>query len=355
VEQKRGMRALAQRLRKERPLGWVGIIAALIVAVVIPQVVHSDYVINIGVLILLYGYLATAWGLVGQSGQLSFGHVAFLGLGAYTSTILYKQFGVTPWLGMFAGAGIATAAGAGIGFPTLRLRGVYFALATLAFAYILQIFIQSTMWLGPIWIGGAPGLHITLVNGGNAPHVFQFASKVPYYYIALGMLVGIVYISYYLNRTRIGYYWAAVRGDPDAAESLGISVARYRIMAFLISCFLTGLAGTFYAQYFRTLDPRRILGLGFSIEIALMGIVGGWQSVFGPMIGALMLTPIGQVMRAQLGGTLSGLHLLIYGIILMLFIHFLPRGLNSPIMRGLRWAEAKVWRSKEYSYDRGGR
>ena len=334
-------RPFTTALRKIKP-GLLIVIIALILAIVIPQLIYVGHLINLGVLIFLMGYLATTWGFVGQSGQLSFGHVAFLGLGAYTSTILYEQFGITPWVGMFAGAGIATLAGAVIGFPTLRLRGVYFALVTLAFAYILQIFVMNTNWLGPLHLGASPGLHITLVNGGNAPSVFQFADRLPYYYIALGMLVGVVALSYYLNRTSLGYYWTAIRNDPDAAESLGINTGRYRVRAFLMSCFFTAFAGTFYAQYFLTLDPRRILGLGFSIEIALTGIVGGWQSVFGPIIGALVLTPIGQVMRARLASVASGLHLLIYGIILMLFIEFLPKGLNNPIMRGLKWIEVKL-------------
>lgn len=338
-----GIRALVQRIRRrEIPFGWVVMGIFVIVMVILPFVITNPYYVNILILIFLMGYLSTAWGLVGQSGQLSFGHVAFLGIGGYTSTILYEQFKVTPWLGMWAGAGIATIAGLVIGYPTLRLRGVYFALATLAFASILQIFIMTTFKLGPIWIGASPGLHITLIDHGHAPGLFQFGSKIPYYFIALGMLLGILSLSVYLNRTRIGYYWAAIRGDPDAAESLGINVARYRIMAFLISCFLTGLAGAFYAQYFLTVDPRRIVDLGFSIEIALVGIVGGWQAVFGPMLGALVLTPIGELIRARLF-MVQGLYLIIYGIILVMFILFLPNGLNEPVMRGLRRLQDKVW------------
>ena len=350
MKQETWVRALAQRIRSRGiPFGWVVMAIFVIVAIIIPFASHELYTLNVCILIFWMGYLATAWGLVGQSGQLSFGHVAFLGIGAYTSTILFQQFGVTPWLGMLAGGAVATACGAIIGYPTLRLRGVYFALTTLAFAYILQIFIKNTNWLGPIWIGSSPGQHITLVNGGNAPHLFQFASKIPYYFIALGMLLGIVALSYWLNRTRTGYYWAAIRGDQDAAESLGINAPRYRIMAFLLSCFFTGLGGVFYAQYYLTIDPRRVLGLDFSIEIALTGIVGGWQSVFGPMVGAMVITPIGQYMRAALGGSFPGLHRLIYGVILMLFILFLPRGLNGLLMRGLRRLEAKVWPRKEYN------
>ena len=344
MKQDTGIRTLVQRIRRRQiPFGWVVIAIFVIVMAILPLVVTNPYYRNILILIFLMGYLSTAWGLVGQSGQLSFGHVAFLGLGAYTSTILYEQFGVTPWLGMLAGGGVATLAGVVIGYPTLRLRGVYFALATLAFAYILQIFVKSTEWLGPIWIGASPGLHITLIDRGHAPALFQFGSKIPYYFIALGMLMGILALSSYLNRTRIGYYWAAIRGDPDAAESLGINVARYRIRALLMSCFLTGLGGTFYAQYFLTVDPRRILDLGFSIEIALIGIVGGWQTVFGPMLGALVLTPIGEIIRARLY-ILPGLYLVIYGIILVMFILFLPMGLNEPIMRGLKRIQDKVWR-----------
>jgi len=339
------VRALAQRIRtRQIPFGWVVIGVFVIVMIILAFVIKNPYYMNILILIFLMGYLATAWGLVGQTGQLSFGHVVFLGLAAYTSTILYEQFGVTPWLGGLAGGGIAVAAGAVIGYPTLRLRGVYFALATLAFAYILQIFVMNTFELGPLWIGATPGIHITLAPGGHAPGIFQFGNKIYYYFIALGMLMGILALNFYLNRSRMGYYWAAIRNDPDAAEALGIHVAQYRIRAFLLSCFLTGLGGVFYAQYFLTVDPRRILDLGFSLEIALTGIVGGWQSIFGPFLGALVLTPIGELIRARMY-TLPGLHLVIYGIILVVFILFLPQGLNSPIMRGLRWLEVKSWRT----------
>ena len=315
----------------------------IVVMVILPFVVDNPYYLNIFILIFLFGYLSTAWGMVGQTGQLSFGHAALLGLGAYTSTILSEQFGITPWIGGLAGGGIAVIAGMIIGFPTLRLRGVYFALTTLAFAFILQIFIQNTFELGPIWIGATPGIHISLINGGDAPGVFQFGSKLPYYFMALGMLLGILAINVKLNRSRIGYYWTAIRNDPDAAEALGINVAKYRIRAFLLSCFLTGLGGVFYAQYFLTIDPRRILDLGLSIEIALMGIVGGWQSVFGPFLGSLVLTPIGELVRARLY-TIPGLYLVIYGVVLVCFILFLPQGLNSPVQRGIKWLDKKFRR-----------
>jgi branched-chain amino acid transport system permease protein len=305
----------------------------------LPSVVENPFYLDILINIMLMGYLATAWGLVSQSGQLSFGHAAFIAVGAYTTAVLNQFVGIPPWAGMWIGALLATGIGAIIGYPTLRLRGVYFALATLAFVFILQTFVYGTRFIGDIDIGGAQGFHVLLVNGGDAPHLFQFDNKIPYYYIMLGMLGIVVFLSYFLNRKYIGYYWSAIRGDQDAAESIGVNASRYRFLAFLLSCFITGLGGAFYAQYYLTIDPRRILDLGFSLEIVLAGIVGGWQSVFGPMLGAAITTPIGRMMRASLGIQYPGLHLLIYGVILMLFIEFIPNGINEPLMKGIRWFE----------------
>lgn len=338
------MIALFQRLRRrEWPFVWIVPIVFFAVFAALPSVVENPYYLDILINILLMGYLSTAWGLVAQSGQLSFGHAAFIGIGAYTTAILNQQLGISPWAGMWIGAVLATGIGAIIGYPTLRLRGVYFALATLAFAFILQTFVYGTRFIGGIDIGGAMGFHVLLVNGGNAPQVFQFDSKIPYYYIALGMLGIMVFINYFLNRIHVGYYWSAIRGDQDASESIGINASRYRFMAFLMSCFFTGLGGAFYAQYYLTIDPRRVLDLGFSIEIVLAGIVGGWQSIFGPMLGAAIITPIGRMMRAAVGTKYPGLHLLIFGVILMLFIEFMPRGVNEPLMKGIRWLEARLW------------
>jgi len=353
MKQGTGIGALAERLRRRQiPSGWIVIPVLLILLVILPFVWKQPFYVNIFILIFLFGYLATAWGLVGQSGQLSFGHAAFFGLGAYTSTLLYTQVGVSPWLGMLVGAVVAVIAGAIIGYPTLRLRGVYFALATLAFCVILQIYVRNTQFLGPLTLGASSGLWITPYAGAKGPLFYQFASKTPFYFIALGMLVGVVSLSHLLNRVRLGYYWRAMRSDPDASESLGINVGRYRLMTFLLSCALTALGGSFYAQYFYFISPDRVLDISLSVEIVLVGVVGGWQTVFGPMIGAFIIIPISHIISAQLGSTLFGLHIVVYGIILMLFILYLPRGLNIPVMRGLRWLEAKLQRQPESSSDK---
>ena len=322
---------------------WVFAAGLLAIAIIIPFFLKNEpYYLHIFILVFIFGYLATAWGLVGQSGQLSFGHALFVGLGGYTSTILFMDYGITPWIGMFGGVIIATLFGLIIGYPTLRLKGPYFALSTLAFSLILQTYVVNTPKLGPINLRGAMGLLLPLKDGGNAPAVFQFATKAPYYYIALGMMVGIVLLGYLINRTRIGFYLTAIRSDQDAAESLGINASKYRLLAFLLSCALTALGGTFWAQYFHYINPERGMALSLSIEIAIVGVVGGWQTVTGPMIGALVTIPISELLRAELGGGYPGLHTLIYGLILMAVILWLPKGLNPLVMRILKWLQNKI-------------
>ncbi len=326
------------------------------VLVIVPFVLKDDpYHVNIVIKMFIWAYLATAWGLVGQSGQLSFGHAAFLGMGAYATGILYGQFGVTPYLGMFVAVGVATLGGLIIGFPALRLKGVYFALATFAFAFIIQMVVRNALYIGPIYIGRGAFLSLPLADSGQCPAVFQFENKEPYYFVALAMLAGIVYLNHWFNRSRMGIYWKAIRGDQDAAASLGIDPAKYRLRAFLISCALTGLGGVFYMQYFRTINPARALDVSSSIQIALYGIVGGWQSVFGPMIGGFVMVPIDELLRLNLRA-FPALSPILYGIILMLFILFMPKGINEPIMRGIRWLDTKYWRpSQNANNDRLGR
>ncbi len=346
MKQNRGIEALGERLRtRQIPLGWVIIAVVLILLIIVPFAwKDNSYYVHIVITIFIWGYMATAWGLVGQSGQLSFGHAAFMGIGAYTTGILYSQFGVTPWLGVFVAIGLATLGGVIIGIPTLRLRGVYFALATFAFGFIILMIVKNATYIGPVYIGG--GAFLTLPRAGQAPAVFQFESKTPYYFMALAMLAGIVYLSHWFNRSRMGFYWTAIRGDQDAAESLGIDAAKYRLRAFLISCALTGLGGAFFMQYFRFFSPQKVLDVSQSIQIALIGIVGGWQSVFGPMIGGFIIVPVAELLRLNLGA-FPAMSPIIYGIILMLFILFMPNGVNEPFMRGLNWLERKYWRPSQ--------
>jgi branched-chain amino acid transport system permease protein len=306
--------------------------AAALVLLAIPLGVTNEYYLHVLIGILYFAYMASAWNIVcGYTGQLSLGHSALAGIGGYISTLLLINAGLSPWIGMFVGALCATLVGALVGWPCFRLRGPYFALTTIAFAEILRIWTENTEEIFGIELRGAQGLSVPLK--GQAPGLFQFDGKVPYYYIVLAMLAAVMLITWWMERSRMGFFVKAIRGDQDAAEALGVNSTRYLLSAMALSSFLTALGGSFYAQYFRYINPERNMGLDFSIELALMGIVGGQGTVLGPVLGAFLLTPAGEITRATLGGKLPGMHLVIYGLVLILAMLFLPKGLIQPLRR----------------------
>ena len=319
-------------------------VAALLLAA-LPLAVRDDYYLHVCVGILFFAYMASAWNIVcGYTGQLSLGHSALSGIGGYVSTLLLINAGMSPWFGMLIGAVCATGVGVLVGWPCFRLRGPYFALTTIAFAEILRIWIDNTEEIFGIELRGAQGLSVPLK--GHAPALFQFDGKVPYYYVILAMLVGVMAVTWWMERSRMGFYLKAIRGDQDAAEALGVNSTRYLLSAMALSSFLTALGGSFYAQFFRYINPERNMGLDLSIELALMGIVGGQGTVLGPVLGAFLLTPAGEITRATLGGKFPGLHLVIYGLVLIVAMLFLPKGLIQPFRRLLRRAPARSGASK---------
>ena len=263
--------------------GWIAL-AAIFLAY--PLIFHSAFFRDIGVLVLLAAISASAWNIVGgYAGQVSVGHGMFFGLGAYTSTLLFISFDVNPWIGMVAGALVATIFGLLIGWPCFRLRGHYFVIATLVMAEIVyQVF---AAW--PL-VGSATGLSVPIREAGFAN--FQFhRNKLPYYYIALAMLVGSTALVWWVQRARLGYILQAIRDDEDAVRSLGLSPQRYKLIAMVISAAIVGACGVFYAQYVLFIDPPSVLGIGFSVTIALITIFGGIGTVAGPIIGAAVLVP----------------------------------------------------------------
>lgn len=307
-------------------------VALLLIGLALPMVVKDEFYLHSLIMVLYFAYLASAWNLMcGYVGQISFGHSVFSGVGGYCSVLLLTGMGFSPWLGMLAGGGAAAILAVAIGFPTMRLRGPYFALTTIAVAEIVRIWVENTDTVFGIPLKGAEGLSVPLV--GTSWALFQFDSKVPYYYIILAMLVLVMLITAVMERSRLGVCLKAIRGDRDAAESLGINPTRYTLTAYAISAFMTALGGSFYAQFIRFINPERNMGVELSIDMALMAIIGGQGTVFGPLVGAAFLAPVAELARSWFGGQLPGLHLVLYGMVLILAVLYLPKGLLDPMQR----------------------
>jgi branched-chain amino acid transport system permease protein len=301
-------------------------IAALIVLAIVllalPQVVKSSFAIDIFIRILLFSFIGVAWNLMGgYAKQLSLGHAAYFGLGAYTSTIMQVDFGISPWIGMIAGGVVAAIASLPIGWLCFRLRGPYFTIATIATAQALMLIFLKFRDLA--W--GAEGT--TIPNLGSAPLMLQFETKASYYYVVLGLLALGLIITYKIEQSWMGYYLVAIGEDEDAAEAVGVNAPRIKRDIYMISAFLTALAGTFYTQYIYFIDPQTAFSFNISIEAALVSIVGGIGTLWGPVVGTVLLETTSALLQSWLGSTTGGIQLTVYALILMAIILWRPTGL----------------------------
>ena len=332
------------RVRKSG-IWWLGLLAAL--AIVLPLVVTSRFAIDIFIRVLLFGFIGVAWNLMGgYAKQLSLGHAAYFGLGAYTSTILEIKFGISPWIGMFAGGVVATLASLPIGALCFRLRGPYFAIATIATAQVLMLLFlkfRDFAW-------GAEGT--TIPNLGSDPLMMQFDAKAAYYYIALALLAAGLAITYRIERSWMGYYLVAIGEDEDAAEAIGVNVLKIKRDIYLISAFLTALAGTFYIQYIYFIDPNTAFSFNISVEAALVSIVGGIGTLWGPVIGTALLEGASALLQSWLGGSLGGVQLTVYSLILIVVILWRPTGLLGVLTEAYaRIVHAKPVRAEKVVVD----
>ncbi|MBV8791803.1 MAG: branched-chain amino acid ABC transporter permease [Pseudolabrys sp.] len=311
-----------EAMMKLRGWGSLALIFVIAVMLVLPLVVKSSFAMEILIRVLLFAFIGTAWNLLGgYAKQLSLGHAAFFGLGAYTSTLMQIDLGISPWIGMVAGGFVALIASLPIGWLCFRLRGPYFTIATIATANVLMlIFLKFRDFA---W--GAEGT--TIPNLGHAPLMMQFETKVPYYYIVLGLLAIALIITWWIERSRVGYYLVAIGEDEDAAEAVGVDVPRVKRNIYMISAFLTGMAGTFYTQYIYFIDPQTAFNFSVSIEAALVSIVGGIGTLWGPVIGTVLLETTSALLQSWLGNSVGGVQLTVYALILMAIILWRPTGI----------------------------
>jgi branched-chain amino acid transport system permease protein len=306
----------------------------LLVALVFPFVFHSNFAINLGVMALFYAFIGQSWNIAGGfAGQLSFGHVAFFGVGAYAAAIVQMRWGLSPWLGLPAAAFMGGLVGAVIAILSFRagLKGSYFALITLAFAEVLRILSNSVDITG----GGLGMLIPAKASAAN----FQFPERIGFYFLMLALTAGSIALALWLKRSRFGARLAAIRENEDAAMALGIDTFTEKVKVLALSGALCGIGGCFYTQYFLYIDPSIAFGLDKSVEMLLVSMIGGAGTVYGPLVGALLLAAINEGGRAFT--TMQGLSLVIYGALLVVIIAFLPNGLvdlfrRRPAAKGAR-------------------
>lgn len=306
---------------------YFSIILPLFLVCAAPFMLSSNgYAIRVMTLMLLFAAMAQSWNIVGGlANQISLGHAAFFGLGAYTATILLVRFGTTPWLGIFAGVAVAACAGALLSIPTMRLKGHYFALATLAFGEVLRAIANTWSSL----TGGPVGISVPF-SPNSGIGLMQFTSTRPYYFIMLAALLVTTWVYWKISTSRLGYGLRAVKANVDSAEVIGINTARTKILAATISAALMGACGVLYAQFNFFFDPDSIFSLvGISVRVALICIIGGIGTVAGPLIGACFLLPLEEIFNATLSGKGAGISQLAYGLILVAIILIEPRGLQA--------------------------
>ena len=292
----------------------------LAIALVFPVVFSSPFMVNFGVLALFYAFIGQSWNIAGGfAGQLSFGHVAFFGVGAYASTMVQMRLGWNPWLGLPVSALAGAAAGWLIAVLSFRagLKGSYFALITLAFAEVFRIISNSVEITG-----GGLGM---LIPMKQSMANFQFGDRRVFYFIILALTVVSILLALWLKASRFGARLAAIRENEDSARALGINIFVEKTKIMMISGAIAGVGGCFFAQYFLYIDPTIAFGVDKSVEMLLVSMIGGAGTVYGPLIGAVLLAAVSEVTRAWF--TLQGLSLVLYGALLVVIIAFLPNGL----------------------------
>ena len=317
------------------PRGLVLLLALLVLFLAFPYFV-GGYLLSVLFLILYFAFAGQAWNIMmGFAGQLSLGHSLYVGLGAYAAAALYVKFGISPWIGLGASIAVSALAGAVIGFLAFRfgVSGVYFAILTIAFAEFARIGFDHFTW-----VDGSSGFFLPVANYTQNDLWNLRGSPTMFYYLMLGMTVAAFVLCHVLLRSRMGYYWLAIRESPEAAQALGINIFRYKMYAVVISAAMTSLAGVVFAFYYNNLFPEQIFHISRSIELILGPIIGGIGTLVGPLVGAFLLTALAEGMREvmlQLGVDVPGVKQVFYGICLLLVVMFLPDGVWPPLSKAL--------------------
>jgi len=315
-------------------IAWLAALAALLVA--LPLLV-GNYALSVATLILYFAYTGQAWNvMMGFAGQLSLGHALYVGVGAYAAGALFFHYGIGPWVGLWLAIALCVALGLVIGFLAFRFRisGVYFALLTIAFAEFTRIGFDHFAW-----IGGPGGMFLRVAQRDTWDVANFRGPPLMYYYAMLFLAVAAFALCAWLLRSRAGYYWQAIRENEEAAQALGINTFRWKLLAVAISAAMTAVAGVFFAFYYNNLFPEQIFHISRSIEIILGPVIGGVGTLFGPVLGAAVLTLLSDGITEVLafaGLEIPGIKQVFYGVVLLAVVMFLPHGIWPALAKRLR-------------------
>ena len=318
----------------QRMKHWPAVVIGLLLVAAWPLLAQDVFWQRIGALVMLSAISASAWNLIGgYAGQVSVGHAVYFGAGAYSALVMYTQFGWPPIAGAPVGVLVSCLLAAVVGTPTFRLRGHYFSMATIASAELIRILCAN--W--PL-VGAAVGL-----MGPPRPRTvadLSFISPVPYFYLFFAVLLVLLAVTWQMQRSRMGYYLAAIRSGERAAHSLGVPVLRYKLYALLLSASFTSIAGTLYAVMVGFIDPESALGILISVKMIIVAALGGAGTLFGPLVGAIILVPLEETTNAAFGGSGTGITFIVYGAIIVLIARFEPGGMAE------LWQRLSSWKAR---------
>ncbi len=294
----------------------------LLILLFLPWTSTNLHFHHVLIMFMLFATLSQAWNFIGGfAGQVSFGHATFFGIGAYASLVLLKRFDLSPWVGMLVGGGVAVLVAVVVGYPVFKLKGHYFAISTFAVAEIVERLFNN--W---DFVEGAIGLPAPVLPEGLINFMW-YKTKMPYFYIAFVFFILVLLLAHKIDRSRMGFYFRAIKQSHEAAEGLGIDTTRYKMLAMVISAFVTAICGAFYAQYILYIDPPSVLSLDISIKIVLIAVLGGAGTIMGPILGAAVLIPLSEYSRIFLGGTGKGVDLIVFGALILIISVFQPQGM----------------------------
>ncbi len=308
----------------------------LLIGLVLPLLITQSFYRHVMTMTVMYACLAEAWNIVGgYCGQIALGNVVFFGLGAYSSAITVTKFGLSPWLGLLFGVAISATVAAVIGWASFKTSGIYFAIATLGIGELAR-----TLFVSWPWVKGSVGIEIPILPSSLLNFQFQGA-RLPYYYMILGVLVLFFWMVSKIGASRFGYYLRTITVSEVAAEAVGIDVLRYKMLAFVLAAMMTSFCGTFYCQYLLYIDPWSVFPSSISMMMLFITVFGGSGTPIGPVIGAMILVPLGELTRGALGGQGKGIDLFLNAMLMIAVTILEPRGVLQ-LMRKLPWRKERT-------------